>query len=195
MSPLHFTKQPTVIGSSQTWIFQTWLLAIFIRSLRNDSKIAQQSNVHFQNYIVMATPTKNSIFGRFSCLPPVPPPLKNAYFIFIVVSPSLIYVEALFGALLRPFQICTLLRFLFCMLAFVLIFALFCVLASALFRASLAISFALICVFLRPAFRATAFGNLRCRCWLAPITKKFVGGNSFSMSATTVALGKVSPSS
>ena len=32
---------------------------------------------------------KNSVFGRFSSLPPRPPPLKSENFIFIVVSPSL----------------------------------------------------------------------------------------------------------
>ena len=32
---------------------------------------------------------KNSVFGRFSSLPPRPPPLKSEHFIFIVVSPSL----------------------------------------------------------------------------------------------------------
>ena len=37
----------------------------------------------------MAFPTKNSVFGRCSSLPPRPPPLKSANFIFIVVSPSL----------------------------------------------------------------------------------------------------------
>ena len=54
------------------------------RSLRNDNKISWQSNLHFQNFIVVAFPTQNSIFGRFSSLPPRPPPSK-----FIVVSPSL----------------------------------------------------------------------------------------------------------
>ena len=60
-----------------------------IRSLRNDDKISRQSNLQFQNFIVVAFPTKTSVFARFSSLPPNPPPLKSENFIFIVVSPSL----------------------------------------------------------------------------------------------------------
>ena len=40
----------------------------------------------------MAFPTKTSVFGRFSSLPPRPRPLKSENFIFIVVSPSLTIV-------------------------------------------------------------------------------------------------------
>ena len=58
------------------------------RSLRKDNKISRQSNLHFQNFIVVAFPTKTSILGRFSS--PAPnPPLQSENFIFIVVSPSL----------------------------------------------------------------------------------------------------------
>ena len=32
------------------------------RSLRDDNKISRQRNLHFQNFIVMAFPTKNSVF-------------------------------------------------------------------------------------------------------------------------------------
>ena len=41
----------------------------------------------------MAFPKKNSVSGQFSSLPPspAPPPRKNANFMFIVVSPSLIF--------------------------------------------------------------------------------------------------------
>ena len=39
----------------------------------------------------MAFPTKTSVFGRFSSRPPRPTPLKRANFIFVVVSPPLIY--------------------------------------------------------------------------------------------------------
>ena len=48
-------------------------------------------SLHFQIYIVVASPTKNSVLGRFSSLPMMPPPLKSTNFIFIVVSPSLIF--------------------------------------------------------------------------------------------------------
>ena len=39
-------------------------------------------NLHFQNFIVMAFPTKNSVFGRFSSLPPRPPPPQKRKFYF-----------------------------------------------------------------------------------------------------------------
>ena len=65
------------------------------RSLRNGNKIFRQSNLHFQIFIVVALPTTNSVFGRFSSLPSSPPPLKSEYFIFIVVSPSLNSLESL----------------------------------------------------------------------------------------------------
>ena len=39
--------------------------------------------------LVVAFPTKNNVFGRSSSMPPMPPSLKSANFIFIVVSPSL----------------------------------------------------------------------------------------------------------
>ena len=44
-------------------------------------------------FIVMAfLPKENSVFGRFSSLPPKsPPPVKNAIFIVVVVSPSLTF--------------------------------------------------------------------------------------------------------
>ena len=48
-------------------------------------------NMHFQDFIVVAVPMKNSVLGQFSSLPPTPPPLQNEHVIFIVVSPSLIY--------------------------------------------------------------------------------------------------------
>ena len=61
------------------------------RSLRNDNKIVRLQNLHFQNFVVVAFPTKkNSVLGQFPSLLPIPnPPLKIANSIFIVVSPSL----------------------------------------------------------------------------------------------------------
>ena len=59
------------------------------------TSISRQSNLHFQNFIVLAFPQKkNSVFGRFSSLAPRPTPLKSANYIFIVVSPSLIKVKS-----------------------------------------------------------------------------------------------------
>ena len=58
------------------------------RGLRHDNKISRQSNFHFQNFIVVAFPTKNRVLDHFPLCPPCPPPLKNAIFIFIVVSLS-----------------------------------------------------------------------------------------------------------
>ena len=60
-----------------------------IRSLRNDKQISRQYNFHIQNFVVVAFPTKTSVFGRFSSLPHKAPFLKSENFIFIVVSPSL----------------------------------------------------------------------------------------------------------
>ena len=60
------------------------------RSLRNENKISRQSNLHFQNVIVVALPTKNSIFGKIFLSAPQGPPLsKSRNCLFIVVSPSL----------------------------------------------------------------------------------------------------------
>ena len=41
---------------------------------------------HFQNFIVVAFPTKTSVFGRFSSLPPSPPPQKRAKILFLLSS-------------------------------------------------------------------------------------------------------------
>ena len=66
------------------------MAATVSRSLRNDNKISGQNNFHFQNLIVVAFPKeKGSVFGRYSSLPPMPPPSKTQNVIFIVVSPSL----------------------------------------------------------------------------------------------------------
>ena len=46
------------------------------------TKFSRQYNLQFQNFIVMAFPKKNSIFGQFSSLPPRPTPLKSANFIY-----------------------------------------------------------------------------------------------------------------
>ena len=60
------------------------------RSLRHDNKLSRQKHLHFQNFIVVALPMKNSVFFTiFPLCPQCPPPLKTANFIFIVVSPSL----------------------------------------------------------------------------------------------------------
>ena len=40
------------------------------------TNIFDSKNLHFQNLIVVTSPTKNSVFGRFSSLPPRPPPSK-----------------------------------------------------------------------------------------------------------------------
>ena len=61
------------------------------RSLRNDNKMFRQYNLRFQNFIVVAFPTKkNSVLDDFPLCPQgPPPPSKTENFIFIVVSPSL----------------------------------------------------------------------------------------------------------
>ena len=62
------------------------------RSLRNDNRISRQYNLHFQNFIVVAFPTKKkTVFWTIFLSAPnsPPPPSKTANFIFIVVSPSL----------------------------------------------------------------------------------------------------------
>ena len=46
--------------------------------------------MHFQNFIVVALPTKNSVFGRISSLPPRSPPPSKAQILFLLSSrPSL----------------------------------------------------------------------------------------------------------
>ena len=51
------------------------------RSLRNDNRISRQSNVHFQNFVVVAFPMENSVFERFP-LCPTPPPSQELTFYF-----------------------------------------------------------------------------------------------------------------
>ena len=51
------------------------------------------TSLHFQNYIVVAFPTKNSIFGRFSSLsrrppPPAPPPQKRTFYFYCRLAVS-----------------------------------------------------------------------------------------------------------
>ena len=62
------------------------------RNLRDDNKISRQYKLHFQTFIVVAFPKKNSDLDDFP-LCPIPPPLKNANIIFIVVSPPLTEVS------------------------------------------------------------------------------------------------------
>ena len=57
-------------------------MAPFFRSLRNDNKITRRSNFHFQNFIVVAFPTKNSVLDDFPLCPQGPPPLKKRKFYF-----------------------------------------------------------------------------------------------------------------
>ena len=58
-------------------------------------KFGQQNfstiNLHFQNFIVVALPTKKktAVWTIFLSAPKAPPPSKSENFIFIVVSPSL----------------------------------------------------------------------------------------------------------
>ena len=50
----------------------------FFKSLRNDNKISRQSNLHFQNFIVVAFPTKkNSVLDNFPLCPQGLPPQKK----------------------------------------------------------------------------------------------------------------------
>ena len=39
-----------------------------------------------KNYIVVAFPKKNSVFGRVSSLPPIPPPPRGKQIIFLLSS-------------------------------------------------------------------------------------------------------------
>ena len=65
-------------GSQTLPNFYAWAAQTdFCRSLRNDNKLSRQSNLPFQNFIVMAFPMINSVFGRSSSLPPMPPPQKK----------------------------------------------------------------------------------------------------------------------
>ena len=50
------------------------------RSLRNDNKIPQQEYLHFQNLVVMAFHTKNSVLDNSPLCPQCP--LKNAQLYF-----------------------------------------------------------------------------------------------------------------
>ena len=50
------------------------------RSLRHDNKISRQSNFHFQNFIVMTFPMKNSVLDIFFSLPPPPVEKRKFYF-------------------------------------------------------------------------------------------------------------------
>ena len=59
------------------------------RSLRSDNKINRQSNLHFQLFVVMAFSEKQGFETIFLSAPDAPASVKNAHFIFIVVSPSL----------------------------------------------------------------------------------------------------------
>ena len=53
------------------------------RSLRHDNKISRQSNFHFQNFIVMTLPMKNSVLDNFPPCLPAQPPRKSANFILL----------------------------------------------------------------------------------------------------------------
>ena len=63
----------------------TWCLCK-ARRLRNDNKISRQWNLHFQNCIVMAFPTKNSVLDYFLSLSPRPPPPQKAKSLFLLSS-------------------------------------------------------------------------------------------------------------
>ena len=45
-----------------------------------------QKKLHFQNFIVVAFLTKNSVFGRFCSLPPRPPAPQKCKFLFLLSS-------------------------------------------------------------------------------------------------------------
>ena len=47
----------------------------------------------FKTLLSWHLPRKNSVFGQFSSMPPMPPPPQNGNFIFIVLSPSLKVVK------------------------------------------------------------------------------------------------------
>ena len=55
------------------------------RSLRHDNKISRQYHLHFQYFIVVAFPTKNSVLDDFSSLPQSPPPSK-LQILFLLLS-------------------------------------------------------------------------------------------------------------
>ena len=58
----------------------------FYRSLRNDKKISRQQNLHFQNFIVVTFPTKNSVLDDFPLCPKGRPPPSKPQILFLLSS-------------------------------------------------------------------------------------------------------------
>ena len=65
------------------------ILKMCVGACAMTTKFLDNKNFHFQNFIVVAFPTKTSVFGRFSSLPPSPsPPQKRKIYFYCRLAVS-----------------------------------------------------------------------------------------------------------